>query len=109
MRTTGEKEFARSQQVIFNFLLLYGLLLTCVPILLYPAETIIRGMSQIIHSPSNLISDYVEIAGAGAALTNSGLLTLLSLFILRKYRHSFCPLTIPIVMMLSGFSFLAKI
>ncbi|WP_278253103.1 DUF1576 domain-containing protein [Candidatus Enterococcus ferrettii] len=76
--------------------------------MLYPTETIIRGMSQIIHSPSNLISDYVEIAGAGAALTNSGLLTLLSLFILRKYSHSFCPLTIPIVMMLSGFSFFGK-
>lgn len=94
--------------MIFNFLLLYGLLLTCLPILIYPPETIIDGMVKIIHSPSNLISDYVEIAGAGAALTNSGLLTLLSLFILRKYRHYFCPLTISIIMMLSGFSFFGK-
>lgn len=76
--------------------------------MIYSPDAIVTGMIKIVHSPSNLISDYVEIAGVGAAVTNSGLLTLLSLFILRKYRHSFCPLTIPVIMMLSGFSFFGK-
>ncbi|MGM0214736.1 hypothetical protein IGI42_002317 [Enterococcus sp. AZ109] len=103
-----KNELVLSQELIFNFLLLYGLLLTIVPIVVYPTSSVIDGMFRILSSPSNLISDYVELAGPGAAFANSGLMTLLSLFILRKYRHSFNPLTISVIMLLSGFSFFGK-
>lgn len=65
-------------------------------------------MEQIVRSPSNLITDYVHIAGVGAAFLNSGLVTLSSLFLLRKHKHHFCSLTVSVIMMLSGFSFFGK-
>lgn len=65
-------------------------------------------MQHIVRSPSNLITDYVHIAGVGSAFLNSGLLTLSSLFLLRKHKHHFCSLTVSVIMMLSGFSFLEK-
>lgn len=65
-------------------------------------------MEEIVRSPSNLITDYVHIAGVGAAFLNSGLVTLSSLFLLRKHKHHFCSLTVSVIMMLSGFSFFGK-
>lgn len=93
---------------IFNFLFLYGLLLSLVPFLLFPISEIFEGLFLIVTSPSNLISDYIHIAGAGATFVNSGLLTLSSLFLLRKHRHHFCNLSVSIIMLLSGFSFFGK-
>ncbi|MDD2295632.1 MAG: DUF1576 domain-containing protein, partial [Eubacteriales bacterium] len=47
-----------------------------------PAQ-IAAGMQRILFSPSNLLTDYMEIAGVGAALFNSGTIGLLSLLFLR--------------------------
>lgn len=46
-----------------------------------PAQ-IAAGIQRILFSPSNLLTDYMEIAGLGAALFNSGLVGLLSLLLL---------------------------
>lgn len=50
-----------------------------------PAQ-IAAGIRRILFSPSNLLTDYMEIAGLGAALFNSGLVGLLSLLLLRVSR-----------------------
>lgn len=47
-----------------------------------PAQ-IAAGIQRILFSSSNLLTDYMEIAGVGAALFNSGTIGLLSLLLLR--------------------------
>lgn len=69
---------------------------------------IFHGMRAIIASPSNLVTDYVAIGGAGAALLNSGLITLISLLILKKYDHHFAPSSVLHLMLLAGYSFWGK-
>ncbi|WP_379946815.1 DUF1576 domain-containing protein [Enterococcus devriesei] len=97
-----------STNSIFLFLLSYGLALSLAACFIAPPQLLFSGMQQIIASPSNLITDYVHIAGVGPAFLNSGLLTLSSLFLLRKHKHHFCSNTVSIIMMLSGFSFFGK-
>lgn len=102
------KQALHSTNIIFIFLLSYGLAITFAAFFLASPQELISGMQRIISSPSNLITDYVHIAGVGAAFLNSGLLTLSSLFLLRKHKHHFCSLTVSMIMMLSGFSFFGK-
>lgn len=97
-----------STNSIFLFLLSYGLSLTLTAFVISPPPLLFKGMQQIIASPSNLITDYVHIAGVGPAFLNSGLLTLSSLFLLRNHKHHFNSITVSIIMMLSGFSFFGK-
>lgn len=102
------KQVLLSTDIIFIFLLTYGLSITLAAFFLASPEKLISGMEEIVRSPSNLITDYVHIAGVGAAFLNSGLVTLSSLFLLRKHKHHFCSLTVSVIMMLSGFSFFGK-
>lgn len=102
------KQVLLSTNIIFIFLFTYGLSITLAAFFLASPQKLIAGMQHIISSPSNLITDYVHIAGVGPAFLNSGLLTLSSLFLLRKHKHHFCSLTVSVIMMLSGFSFLGK-
>lgn len=102
------KQVLLSTDIIFIFLLTYGLSITLAAFFLASPEKLISGMEQIVRSPSNLITDYVHIAGVGAAFLNSGLVTLSSLFLLRKHKHHFCSLTVSVIMMLSVFSFFGK-
>lgn len=102
------KTTVASTNIMFIFLLIYGLSITLSSFILASPQALINGMRRIISSPSNLVTDYVHIAGVGAAFLNSGLLTLSSLFLLRKHKHHFCALTVSVIMMLSGFSFFGK-
>lgn len=102
------KQVLLSTNIIFIFLISYGLSITFAAFFLASPHKLITGMQRIISSPSNLITDYVHIAGVGPAFLNSGLLTLSSLFLLRKHKHHFCSLTVSVIMMLSGFSFFGK-
>ncbi|MDT2570735.1 DUF1576 domain-containing protein [Enterococcus raffinosus] len=97
-----------STDLIFIFLLTYGCSITLAAFFLASPQDLLVGMQHIVRSPSNLITDYVHIAGVGSAFLNSGLLTLSSLFLLRKHKHHFCSLTVSVIMMLSGFSFFGK-
>lgn len=47
-------------------------------------SVILEGIRTIWFSPSNLLTDYMKIAGIGASLFNSGLIGLLSLQMLRS-------------------------
>lgn len=102
------KQAILSTNIMFLFLFAYGLSITFASFFLASPQALLSGMGKIIRSPSNLITDYVHIAGVGPAFLNSGLLTLSSLFLLRKHKHHFCALTVSVIMMLSGFSFFGK-
>lgn len=96
------------QNIIFRLLVVYGVMLIGIGFLADSFSDIYIGLTKIVLSPSNLVSDYIQIGGIGSAFVNSGVLTLFSLLILRKYQYSVTSLTISVIMMLSGFSFFGK-
>ena len=96
------------KNVPYFIICIYALVLILVSFMLSPVEEIFRGFWNILLSPSNLITDYMEIGGIGAAFFNSGLVTLISGIILKRlYTHVTGPL-IAAVFTVSGFSFFGK-
>ncbi len=61
------KHVLLSTNIIFIFLLSYGLVLTLSAFFLASSNELTMGMLRIIKAPSNLITDYVHIAGVGPA------------------------------------------
>ncbi len=72
-----------------------------------PAE-IIGGIQKIIASPDTLISDYIGIGGLGAALVNSGSLTLIIIFIFHQVKLSINGFSIACLFTVAGFAFFGK-
>lgn len=67
-----------------------------------------KGLSVILTSPSNLLTDYLALGGFGSAFINVGILTLLS--VLLAYRHQVM-LNGPMfasILTVTGFSFFGK-
>jgi len=71
-------------------------------------SNIINGMGKIIFQSDTLITDYIGVAGMGAAFFNSGLLTLIFTFILYEMKMSFNGSTFASLFIISGFAFFGK-
>ena len=72
-----------------------------------PAQ-IAAGMQRILFSPSNLLTDYMEIAGVGAALFNSGMIGLMSLLLLRVTDVEMDGAAIASLVTMGGFALFGK-
>lgn len=72
-----------------------------------PAQ-LIHGLAQIVLTEDSLITDYVRVAGPGAALVNSALVTAISIIILYCSHESHNGLTLVVVGLMSGFSLFGK-
>ncbi len=66
------------------------------------------GSVIILKSPANLLTDYFQLANIGAALVNVGLMTLLSLGLIRRERIKITGPVIAAVFTVAGFSFFGK-
>jgi len=71
-------------------------------------QAVLAGLHHIIIMPDMLITDYVDIAGPGAALVNSGLVTLFSIALLYISKNPPSGFTIVEIGLMSGFSFFGK-
>ena len=71
-------------------------------------SSLFYGLSQIVLTEDALITDYVLVAGPGAALVNSALVTTISIIILYCSHESHNGLTLVIVGLMSGFSLFGK-
>ena len=71
-------------------------------------EDILKGLYRIIVEPDFLITDYIGVGGIGAAFVNSGLLTLISIFVLYWFNINITGSAISTVWLISGFSFFGK-
>ena len=69
---------------------------------------IMEGIQRIWFSPSNLLTDYMEIAGVGAALLNSSLVGLLSLLLLRATHVEMDGAAMAGLVTISGFALFGK-
>ena len=69
---------------------------------------ILRGLGRILTSPSNLLSDYFAIGGIGATFLNSGLTTLVSVFLIWRMRMTVTGAVTAAIITVLGFSFFGK-
>lgn len=71
-------------------------------------EEIYRGYFNILTSPSNLLTDYMEVGGIGAALFNASLLMILASLFLWKRKQLLTGPLIAALFTLFGFSLFGK-
>lgn len=69
---------------------------------------IYTGIISIITQPDTLISDYIGLSNMGAAFVNSGLLTLLFIFMLYKMKQKLNGVFIAALFTISGFALFGK-
>ncbi len=93
---------------MFRFLWIYVLLLGVAGFLLDTPENIVRGLVEIVTTEDALITDYVLVAGPGAALVNSALVTAISICVLYLSKDVLNGMTLVVIGLMSGFSLFGK-
>ena len=93
---------------LYGLFLAYAALLALFGLIMDTPVNILRGLSTIILTEDALITDYVLIAGPGAALVNSALVTAISTLILRRSGEPFNGFSPVVVGLMSGFSLFGK-
>jgi hypothetical protein len=97
-----------SQRMISNILLGYIASLIAFGFALDSWSNITAGMVKIVVSPGILISDYIAIAGIGAAFVNSGLVTLICLMIVKLQKVKITGPIVAALFTVAGFALFGK-
>ena len=87
--------------VYFSLFIIFGFIMDS------PSE-IFNGMKNILFQSNILITDYVELGGIGAAFVNSGLLSIVSIFILVGVGIKPNGATVAALWLIAGFSLFGK-
>lgn len=98
----------RSRRLRTGMLVLVSVMLTGTAFLLEAPAVLLSGMGRILVEPGILITDYMLIAGPGAAFLNSGLLLAAGLVLVRGNRIALSGPVIAALLTLCGFSFFGK-
>ena len=75
-------------QKVYRYLLAFAGVLALLGLLLDRPENIPGGLWKILITEDSLITDYVAIAGPGAAFVNAALVTAVSVLVLRLAKES---------------------
>ncbi|TCO68860.1 DUF1576 domain-containing protein [Marinisporobacter balticus] len=102
----AEKKKENTIKVIM--LVVFGFSLVIFGFLVDTPKVIIQGLYTILTEPDTLITDYIGVGGIGAAFVNSGILTLIFIYILCKLKINFNGVTIAALFLIAGFSFFGK-
>lgn len=86
----------------------YGIALVLFGFLVDSPLNILGGIVKIVLDPDFLITDYIGVGGMGAAFVNSGLVTLMSIFILHRLKIHITGASISTIWLMSGFSLFGK-
>lgn len=93
---------------IYPAFVLFGIVLVALGFLLETPAQVLEGLKIIILSEDALITDYMLIAGPGAALVNSGLVTLVSVWILHISKEPLNGFSMVTIGLMSGFALFGK-
>ncbi|HHV72457.1 MAG TPA: DUF1576 domain-containing protein [Clostridia bacterium] len=96
------------QKVRFRVLLTYAVLLIVFGVAVDGFWNSVMGLKEIIKSPGILISDYVAIAGIGAAFVNAGLVALFALIIIKLAKAKISGLNVAAFFTIAGFALFGK-
>ena len=92
----------------YPIVLTYCLILFFFGLFLDTPGNLLRGSIRILLSPSQLITDYVLVGGLGAALLNSGVVTLLTVLLLFVRKVFLSGPVMAAILTVSGFSLFGK-
>jgi len=93
---------------IFPATIIASILLMLLGILSDDPANILPGLYRIVTMQDLLITDYVYIAGVGATLVNSGLVMLVSIFIIKLSGDPFNGFTLVEMGLMAGFALFGK-
>ncbi len=93
---------------LLNYLWIFTVCLALLGFSLDSPENILKGLIAIVMTEDALITDYFLVAGPGAALVNSALVTSISLVLLRLSGDTLNGMTLVEVGLMSGFSLFGK-
>ena len=93
---------------IFPTTIAFSVLLMAIGIVLDEPANIIPGLWKIVTMQDLLITDYIYIAGPGAAFINAGLVTIISICIIKLAKDPFNGFTIVEMGLMAGFSLFGK-
>ncbi|MGY3749252.1 DUF1576 domain-containing protein [Vagococcus acidifermentans] len=93
---------------IYILTFIYSSILILLGFMVERPENLLSGLYQITFNPGNLLTDYIEIANLGSALVNSGLTTIVSIFIIWFSKAPQTGLLTASLYTMCGFSFFGK-
>ncbi len=93
---------------LLNYLWIFTVCLALLGFVLDSPENILKGLIAIVMTEDALITDYFLVAGPGAALVNSALVTSISPVLLRLSGDTLNGMTLVEVGLMSGFSLFGK-
>lgn len=93
---------------MYLFFWLYAGVLALAAFALSTPQEILAGLRTIVLTEDSLITDYVLIAGPGAALMNSALVTAITTVLLKLSREPFNGFSLVVIGLMSGFSLFGK-
>ncbi|AMC92527.1 hypothetical protein AOC36_00510 [Erysipelothrix larvae] len=96
------------QQRTFRFLLAVSIILVAMGFIVQPFDSITTGFLNILTSRDILVTDYFAVGGVGATLVNVGLVSIISVFLIRFSKGSFSGPALASVFLMIGFAFFGK-
>lgn len=93
---------------LFPATIAFSILLMLLGIALDDPRNILPGLYRIVTMQDLLITDYVQIAGVGAALVNCGLVTIISILLIKLSEEAFNGFTLVEMGLMSGFALFGK-
>ena len=95
----------RNIHAVFFFIMVFFIGFAVV---LEPSAALFEGFIAILRAPDILVTDYVYVGGLGSAILNSALTSLLSLGMLKLFKHDPKSATISNLWLITGFAFFGK-
>lgn len=96
------------EQLKFWYVLIWALSLICLAFFFGDMATLWSGFYRLLTSPANLVTDYFALANVGATFLNVGLMTLLSLIMVRKSGAELNGVVMAALFTVMGFAFFGK-
>ena len=93
---------------MFSATIAVSLLMMLLGVVLDDPRNILPGLYHIVTMQDLLITDYVRIAGVGATLINCGLVTIISILLIKLSDDTFNGFTLVEMGLMAGFSLFGK-
>ena len=102
------KNSDHKQKEIQSILFLIAISLYMMAFLFDPVGDVFVGYFRILASPSNLLTDYMEIAGIGPAFFNAFTIMIFSISIIKTAKKNFTGADVAAIVLVTGFAFFGK-
>lgn len=97
-----------SEHIKVWFLVFFGLTLIWLAFFFNTPSELWAGSIKILTSPANLLTDYIELTNLGSTFLNAGMMTLLSVAMIKVAHSEVTGVIVAAVFTVTGFSFFGK-